>query len=61
MGKYVKASGGSTPNLQEAQVVGWTKAGLKRWQYPSRVYVNGIATDETYCPYELIPVTITLC
>lgn len=44
VGKYAKLGGGSTNDLQEANVIGWLKGKSKYHWYPER--------------YELIPVTI---
>lgn len=63
-GTYVKVGGGTTSDLQEAQVIGWTKASHKSWTEPRTEWkeVNGkyIDTGKTYVPYELIPVTIKI-
>lgn len=46
-GRYEKLGGGTTEDISEAAVIGWTKKGHSRWTfYEGR--------------YELVPVSITL-
>jgi hypothetical protein len=65
LGAYEKTGGGTTFDLQEALVIGWTKASHKKWIEPldewiADEYGQYVNSGKTYVPYELIPVTIKI-